>query len=614
MCEEDSSVSAFPRKTSSTSGSSCSGDSRSCSGSPRHVIEDPSTVLKNRIKDVTKFALADLLASILRIDFRDEESPASEKFCSETFSSYLGHAGLPERTNRSLQFHLKGEGATDDIFSFVTIIKDDPYVQANGVVVLLSCLLTIFIEGGNYDCRHRVLLRHLCALLSARWDYFEDVEDSLTDCIVNQQYVESEESKAARKKSSRLKKFKRYALIGAAGGVGGVLIGLTGGLAAPLVAAGAGVVIGSGAAAGIATTAGAAVLGSTFGVAGAGLTGYKMNKRVGAIEEFAIEPLSEGNSLHCVLVISGWIDENGERAFHDQWRHLWLSREQYTLRYESKYLIELGRAMDYLMSIAVSVAVQQTLMETALAGLLSAIAWPVALLSVASVLDNPWNVCVSRAVEVGEHLAEALLSRSHGMRPITLIGFSLGARVIYHCLLTMSKRDQCFGIIEDVVLLGAPVTASPKQWQQISRVVGGRIINGYCNTDWLLRFLYRAMSVQFTIAGTGPVNNRNDPKIVNFNLSHIVKGHLDYSRKLTDVLNAVGIRVTPHSKMSSQSLKGFDNTANSLECSSEKSLGGSIFELGKDISDESVAHFELESSENSLERSFEAANKECQRS
>ncbi|VDK22321.1 unnamed protein product [Anisakis simplex] len=75
-----------------------------------------------------------------------------------------------------------------------------------------------------------------------------------------------------------------------------------------------------------------------------------------------------------------------------------------------------------------------------------AVAWPVALLGSASVLDNPWNVCVSRAAEVGEHLAEILLSRSHGKRPITLIGFSLGARVIYHCLLAMSKRDNCLGI------------------------------------------------------------------------------------------------------------------------------------------------------------------------
>lgn len=55
--------------------------------------------------------------------------------------------------------------------------------------------------------------------------------------------------------------------------------GLTGGLAAPLVAIGAGTVIGAGAAAGIGTAAGATVLGSLFGVAGAGLTGksIKMN-------------------------------------------------------------------------------------------------------------------------------------------------------------------------------------------------------------------------------------------------------------------------------------------------------------------------------------------------
>uniref|UniRef100_A0A0M3IIZ9 Transmembrane and coiled-coil domain-containing protein 4 n=1 Tax=Ascaris lumbricoides TaxID=6252 RepID=A0A0M3IIZ9_ASCLU len=442
---------------------------------------------------------------------------------------------------------LKGEGTTDDVTSLITVIREDPFLCNSDGVVLLGCMLMIFIERGKYDCRCRVLLRHMSALLGVRWDDFEDMEDGLTDWIVEQEYNESEDSKLARARSKRIKKYKRYALIGAASGLGGVLIGLTGGLAAPFVAAGAGVLIGTSAAAGIATTAGAAVLGSAFGVAGAGLAGYKMNKRVGEIEEFSIEVLSEGSSLRCVLVVSGWIDELSERAFHQQWRHLWMSREQYTLRYESRYLVELGRAIDYLMSFAVSIAIQQTLLETALHGLMVAVSWPVALLGCASVLDNPWNVCVSRASEVGEHLAEVLLNRSHGERPITLIGFSLGARVLYHCLLAMSKRPNCLGLVEDVVLLGAPVSASSKEWSQICRVVGGRIINGYCNTDWLLRFLYRTMSVQFTIAGTGPVETKNEHKIVNFNLSHIVKGHLDYSRKLTEVLDAVGVKVTPHS-------------------------------------------------------------------
>lgn len=52
-----------------------------------------------------------------------------------------------------------------------------------------------------------------------------------------------------------------------------VCTGLTGGLAAPLVAAGAGAIIGGAGAAALGSVAGVAIIGSLFGVAGAGLTG-----------------------------------------------------------------------------------------------------------------------------------------------------------------------------------------------------------------------------------------------------------------------------------------------------------------------------------------------------
>lgn len=51
------------------------------------------------------------------------------------------------------------------------------------------------------------------------------------------------------------------------------LTGLTGGLAAPLVAAGAASIIGGAGAAALGSTAGVAIIGSLFGVAGAGLSG-----------------------------------------------------------------------------------------------------------------------------------------------------------------------------------------------------------------------------------------------------------------------------------------------------------------------------------------------------
>ncbi|RCN38116.1 hypothetical protein ANCCAN_15954 [Ancylostoma caninum] len=470
----------FPPRTPST-------NSLASEKSPQQVTALKTTTC---LEPATRFALADLITSVLRLDFWDDAEPSSIFFSKVAFEIAVTHLQLPEKVIRTLKTHLEGEESLPDIAALITTIKNDPLVSEDGTIVLLGSLLVAFVNSGNYDSRYRVLLRHLATLLCVVWEEFEDVEDSLAASLVNEVFVESNHSKLAREKTQRNKKIKRFLLVGAAGGVGGVLIGLTGGLAAPLVAAGAGVIIGSGAA-GLATTAGAAVLGTTFGVAGAGLAGYKMSKRVGAIEEFAVETLSDGLSLHCALVVSGWIEEDATcaDAFEHQWRHLNLAREQYTLRYESRYLRELGKAMDYIMGFAVSVAIQQTLMETALAGLVAAVAWPVAILSCASVLDNPWNVCVARAAEVGEHLAELLLSRSHGKRPISLVGFSLGARVIYHCLLAMSKRTESAGIIEDVILLGAPVSASPTQWAQMCTVVGGRVINGYCETDWLLRYI-----------------------------------------------------------------------------------------------------------------------------
>lgn len=54
-------------------------------------------------------------------------------------------------------------------------------------------------------------------------------------------------------------------------------------------------------------------------------------------------------------------------------------------------------------------------------------------------------------------------------------------------------------------------------------VVSGRIINGYCQGDWLLRFLYRSSSVNMRIAGLMPIDWQ-DRRMFNFDLSDIVAG------------------------------------------------------------------------------------------
>jgi len=54
--------------------------------------------------------------------------------------------------------------------------------------------------------------------------------------------------------------------------------------------------------------------------------------------------------------------------FKSAWLGLANCNEQYILRYESKYLREMGQVLDYLVSVGVTTAVQETLKHTVLSG------------------------------------------------------------------------------------------------------------------------------------------------------------------------------------------------------------------------------------------------------
>ena len=55
--------------------------------------------------------------------------------------------------------------------------------------------------------------------------------------------------------------------------------------------------------------------------------------------------------------------------------------------------------------------------------------------------------------------------------------------------------------------------------------MSGRIVNGYCRGDWLLKFLYRTTNASIKIAGLDAVDWK-DRRMENFDLSDIVNGHL----------------------------------------------------------------------------------------
>ena len=160
---------------------------------------------------------------------------------------------------------------------------------------------------------------------------------------------------------------------------------------------------------------------------------------------------------------------------------------------------------------------------------------------------------LDRAVKAGRLLAQLLLANRHGGRPVTLIGYSMGARLVFHCLLELSRAAAAGGItndlsragggngaiVENAVLLGAPVAAHPARWAMARRAVAGRLVNGYSRSDWILGVVFRASGGFVRPAGgLCPVKVSG---VENVNLGAVIKGHLDYAGNLPEILELVGI-------------------------------------------------------------------------
>jgi pimeloyl-ACP methyl ester carboxylesterase len=135
-----------------------------------------------------------------------------------------------------------------------------------------------------------------------------------------------------------------------------------------------------------------------------------------------------------------------------------------------------------------------------------------------------------------------LIQRHLGVRPITLIGFSLGARVIFYALLELARQGQ-YGIVQDVILLGTTVTAPTRTWHQARSVVAGRFVNGYARNDWVLNYLFRATSGGLnTVAGLRPIEGV--PGLENVDVTDKISGHMSYRTFMPLILDQLGFPVS----------------------------------------------------------------------
>lgn len=240
--------------------------------------------------------------------------------------------------------------------------------------------------------------------------------------------------------------------------------------------------------------------------------------------------------LHVTIGINGWLDNPQDVT--RPWRALPPHSEVFALRFEMATLLELGESLSTLVSsYAWAVLKSEIIKRTVLAPVYAAL-WPASLLtgSVTSI-DNPFQRARNRADKAGKVLADALIARVQGERPVTLVGFSLGGRVISSCLRELAERRE-FGLIDSVVLVGAPVPSGREYWASMRCVVAGKMFNVYSEHDCVLGYLYRASSAQLGVAGLQAIQGVEG--VENLDLSEWVSGHLRYPDLMPKILARCG--------------------------------------------------------------------------
>lgn len=169
---------------------------------------------------------------------------------------------------------------------------------------------------------------------------------------------------------------------------------------------------------------------------------------------------------------------------------------------------------------------------------MAALQLPVVLTKLSYLIDNPWSVSLDRAWAAGLILADSLIERNLGTRPITLVGYSLGSRVIFSCLLELARKG-AFGLIQNVYMFGSPIVFKQDEYLKVRTVVAGRFVNGYHNNDWILGYLFRLTNGGIRrVAGLGPVEDV--PGIENMNCAEWVAGHMDYRRAMPRLMRESG--------------------------------------------------------------------------
>ncbi|KAI2501323.1 DUF726-containing protein [Fragilaria crotonensis] len=275
------------------------------------------------------------------------------------------------------------------------------------------------------------------------------------------------------------------------------------------------------------------------------------------------------------------------------------SGEMYTITWETPFLLKLCKVVEVLVLEVSSQLSREVLKRAVLHGSVgAAIALPSALSTATGVIDDPYQLISFRSDKAGLELARCLLE-SDEHRPVSLVGYSFGARVIFSCLLELIRHQAVWeeqqrptkakdavvpddedeedeeetigsakkktswiarrrrmrqkkqeasvvykrepaSIVEDVVLIGMPMLMVAKEWISVRELVGGRLINCHNKSDWILSYMINIRCWNGVSRTCGVHGIPDIEGVENYEVSHLAPTHGQYPLAVPHILHEIG--------------------------------------------------------------------------
>lgn len=311
----------------------------------------------------------------------------------------------------------------------------------------------------------------------------------------------------------------------------------------------------------LATSGGAILIGTLFGLAGGGLVGYRAQRRLKGIDEFTFERLPDQDgevdgdlpripSLHATIVSSGFLLTATE--YKDMWMPTLSKtidrRDVYALKVETGALLSAGKDLEtYIRDTLLQHGATEIIRHTVLASVCAALLLPASIYKAAVMaLDNEYQRTRDICEKAGILLADMIEQKAHGARPLTLIGSGMGSITIVRALLELSKRGGGAAEfqIDQVILICSPLSPDPIEWKTIRRMTSRRVVNVYSKNDWVLAILARLdslLSARRVVAHVAGLRDLHLPHIRSVDVSDLVHGHLELNSKIPLILDRIDI-------------------------------------------------------------------------